>query len=197
VDAVERLIHEFEKMPSIGRKSAQRLAFYVLQLPPGEAQALAQAITDVKQKIRRCVVCGNATEGERCAICTDARRDPSVMAIVEQPADIMAFEKTGGFRGVYHVLHGVLSPLEGVGPDEIPSQEIADRIRNTGIREVILATNPTVEGEATAVFLTRLIHPLGVRVTRLARGIPVGTDLEFVDQATLTRALEGRTEVSG
>jgi recombination protein RecR len=197
VDAVERLIHEFEKMPSIGRKSAQRLAFYVLQLPPEEAHALSQAITDVKEKIRRCTVCGNATEAERCSICTDARRDAGIMAIVEQPADIMAFERTGGFRGVYHVLHGALSPLEGVGPDQIPSQAIVDRIRNTGIREVILATNPTVEGEATAVFLTRLIQPLGVRVTRLARGIPVGTDLEFVDQATLTRALEGRTEVAG
>lgn len=195
MDAVERLITEFEKMPSIGRKSAQRLAFYVLQLDPEEARLLARAITDVKEKVRRCSVCGNATEDDPCPICRDERRDPHLLAVVEQPADVMAFERTGSFRGRYHVLHGALSPVEGVGPDELPVQRLLERVRAGGPREVILATSPTVEGEATASFLTHFLQPLGVRVTRLARGVPVGTDLEFVDQATLARALEGRTEV--
>lgn len=195
MDAVERLIQEFEKMPSIGRKSAQRLAFYVLKIDRDEAGALARAITDVKERVRRCSVCGNATEADPCAICTDPRRDPAVLTIVEQPADVLAFERTGGFRGRYHVLHGALSPLEGVGPEELATDAIVKRLQGSPVREVILATNPTVEGEATAVLLSHLIQPLGIRVTRLARGIPVGTDLEFVDQATLSRALEGRTEV--
>lgn len=196
MDAVERLITEFEKMPSIGRKSAQRLAFYVLKLHTEEAKMLARAILDVKEKVKRCSVCGNATENDPCAICQDPRRDGQLLAVVEQPSDVMAFERTGSFRGRYHVLHGAFSPVEGVGPDELPVQRLLERVRGGEVREVILATSPTVEGEATASFLTHFIQPLGTRVTRLARGVPVGTDLEFVDQATLARALEGRTEVS-
>jgi len=195
VDAVERLIQEFAKMPSIGRKSAQRLAYYVLGLEPEEAGLLARAILDVKERVHRCTVCGNATETDPCAICTDPRRDAGLVAVVEQPSDVAALERTGGYRGHYHVLHGVLAPLEGVGPDELPTRELLARLEKSAVREVILATNPTVEGEATAVLLTRLIQPLRIRVTRLARGIPVGSDLEFVDQATLSRALEGRTKV--
>src|SRR5262245_58649234 len=182
-------------MPSIGRKSAQRLAFYVLKIDNEEAGALARAILDVKERVVRCSTCGNATELDPCAICRDPRRDPAILTIVEQPADVLAFERTGGYRGLYHVLHGALSPLEGVGPEELPTRDLLKRLEGSAVREVILATNPTVEGEATAVMLSNLIHPLGIKVTRLARGIPVGTDLEFVDQATLSRALEGRTEV--
>jgi recombination protein RecR len=195
VDAVERLVDEFQKMPSIGRKTAQRLAFYILKLSPEEAGALAQAVRDVKERIIRCSTCGNVTEVDPCSICTNEKRDPALICVVEQPSDILALERTGEFRGRYHVLHGVLSPLEGVGPDDLPLQQLADRLRGSPIKEVILATNPTVEGESTAVYLTHLIDPLGVKVTRLARGIPVGSDLEFVDQATLSRALSGRTEV--
>lgn len=190
--SLERLIEELQKLPGVGRKSAVRIALHLLRVPREEVDALAGTLADVKERVRLCDVCGNYTEEETCDICRDRRRDTSVICVVEQPSDIALFESTGTFRGLYHVLHGVLSPLEGVSPEGLRVDELAARIREGGVREVIVATNPTVEGDATAFYLSDALRNLPVEVTRIARGVPVGGEIEFADQVTLARALEGR-----
>ncbi|HTO93829.1 MAG TPA: recombination mediator RecR [Bacteroidota bacterium] len=190
-EALQQLIEEFSRLPGIGRKSAQRIALFVLKQPREEVVRIAKALVNVKDRIRYCSVCCNITEGDPCAICASAKRDRATICVVEEPNDVIALEKTNEFRGLYHVLGGSLSPLDGVGPDELKVKELLARI-GEGVTEVILAMNPNVEGEATTIYLTRLLKPLGVRVSRIARGLPVGGDLEFADEATLSRALEGR-----
>ncbi|MBI1885203.1 MAG: recombination protein RecR [Chloroflexi bacterium] len=194
---VARLIEEFHKLPGVGPKSAQRLTYYVLRAPAAEAQALAQALLDVKDKIVLCSVCQNVTDVDPCRICADGQRDRTTICVVEEPLDILALERTRSYRGLYHVLHGVISPMEGIGPDELKMKELLDRLRSNEVGEVIVATNPNLEGEATAMYLGKLLRALGLKVTRLARGLPVGADLEYADDITLARALEGRQEFSG
>lgn len=191
IPALERLIDEFRKMPSVGMKSAERMAFYILGLDVNEAKELASAITDAHEKIHQCNICRNLTEAEVCPICNNDKRDRSTICVVESPRDVIAFERTHEYRGLYHVLHGVISPMNGIGPDELTIKELLSRIDDT-VNEVIMATNPTVEGEATAMYLSKLLKPIGVKVTRLAYGVPVGADLEYADEVTLMRALEGR-----
>ncbi len=194
--AVTRLIEEFHRLPGIGPKTAQRLTFYLLRAPKDHALALADALTQLKDKIVTCAICQNIAEENPCAICRDDARDRSIICVVEEPLDVLAIERTREYRGVYHVLHGAISPVEGIGPEDLRVQELLTRIqRDPGIKEIVLATNPNLEGEATAMYLERLIKPLGIRLTRLARGLPVGGDLEYADEVTLTRALEGRREV--
>ena len=193
-DSLERLIEGFSQLPGIGRKSAQRLAMYILKLPKEEVVDLANTLVQVKNNIRYCSSCWNFTEEDPCKICTGTKRDRSTICVVEEPRDIIALEKTHEYNGLYHVLGGSLSPLDGIGPEDIKVKELLTRM-NGGTKEVILALNPNIEGEATTIYLTRLIKPLGVQLTRLARGIPVGSDLEFTDEATLARALEGRVAV--
>lgn len=195
VAPLSRLIEEFEKLPGIGHKTAQRLAYYVLRLPKNEAESFSSAILEAHEKIRHCSVCCNLSDQELCPICRDQTRDKSVICVVESPKDVMAFEKTHEFSGSYHVLHGAISPLGGVGPEQLCIKELLNRISTAKVDEVIMATNPTVEGEATAMYISRLLKPLGVRVTRLAYGIPVGGDLEYADEVTLARALEGRSDI--
>ncbi len=190
----ERLLNELEKMPGVGRKTAQRLAFHILRLPEPEAEALINAIRDVKSKIRSCSQCFSITEQDPCAICSDERRDGTQLCVVEQPSDVLALERTGEFRGRYHVLQGVISPLDNIGPDDLRLGELVARLRDGQVKEVIVGTNPDLEGEATALYISKLLKPLGIRVTRIARGLPVGGDLEYADQVTLARALEGRRE---
>jgi len=192
---VVRLIEEFHKLPGVGPKSAQRLTYYLLRAPEEEARALAQAILEMKEKITFCSVCQNVTDCDPCLICTTSARDPSLMCVVEEPLDILALERTRSYNGLYHVLHGVISPMDGVGPEDLKVEELLERLKGSPVQEVILATNPNLEGEATAMYLGRLLRPLGVRVTRLARGLPSGADLEYADDLTLTRALEGRQEM--
>ena len=192
---LELLIAELEKLPSIGTKSAQRLALHLLRVPKEDAMRLAEAIRDVREHVGFCSTCGNFSETDPCALCGDPRRDPRVLCVVEQPVDVLAFERTGQFKGRYHVLGGALSPLDGTHPEQLRIQPLLDRLRREPIREVILATNPNVAGEATALYLSRLLAPLGVRITRIARGVPMGSDLEYSDQVTLARALEGRRDV--
>lgn len=192
---LQKLIENFERLPGIGKKTAQRLAFYVLQQPAEYAKGFAQALSEAKEKIKYCKVCCNLTEHDTCTICGDEGRDRSVICVVEDAQDTIAFERTRKFKGLYHVLHGALSPLDGIGPDRLCMKELMARLSDEGVEEVILATNSTVEGETTASYLTRLIKPLGIKVTRLAYGIPVGGDLEYADDVTLSRALEGRTEI--
>lgn len=194
-DPIGRLVERLARLPGIGEKSATRLAFHILRAPEGQALELAQAIREVREKIRLCAVCHHLTEANPCAICADARRDPTLVCVVAQPTDLLAIERAGHFRGRYHVLHGVLSPLDGVGPDDLHIGDLLARVREVPDLEVILATSPNVEGEATAVYLARLLKPLGVRVTRIAAGIPIGGELEYVDSVTLARALDGRREV--
>ena len=194
VDSIEKLIEEFSKFPGIGKKTAQRMAFFVLKQRKEEAESLAQAVLDVKEKVRYCSVCFNITEDDPCSICKDEKRDRSIICVVEEANDVAALEKTNQFRGLYHVLGGVLSPLDGVGPEDLKVKELLARLRDGTVKEVIIATNPSTEGEATAVYLSRLIKPLGVKVTRIARGLPAGGDLEYADQTTLANALEGRVE---
>ena len=191
---VDRLIQELNRLPSIGPKSAQRLAFHLLRISPEEARQLAEAILSVKENTRLCSVCCNVTDADPCPICRNVQRDGNQVCIVEQPQDVLALEHTGIFHGRYHVLHGAISPSEGVGADNVRIKELMHRLENDSVREVILATNTNLEGETTAMYLTRLITPLGIRVTRLARGLPFGTELEYADDVTLTRALEGRQE---
>ena len=193
--ALERLTEEFAKLPGIGGKTAQRLAFHVLSLPDGEAEAFANAIVEAKKTVHTCPVCQNLTDGELCAICDDARRNHSVICVVAEPRDIIAMERAREYDGVYHVLHGVISPLNHVGPDDIRIRELLARVAKGDVREVIMATNPDTEGEATAMYLSRLLRPMEVKVTRLAYGIPVGSQLEYADEVTLLRALEGRREM--
>ncbi|MCH7484228.1 MAG: recombination protein RecR [Chloroflexi bacterium] len=192
-----RLIEEFYRLPGIGPKSAQRLAYYLLRMPVADARSLAEAIVEVKEKVRLCSTCQNVTEVDPCRICTDSGRDRSIMCVVEEPLDILALERTGSYHGLYHVLHGAISPMDGIGPDDLKVSELLDRLRAGETKEIILATNPNLEGEATSMYLSRLISPLGLRVTRLARGLPAGGDLEYADDVTLTRAIEGRQEMDG
>lgn len=194
--ALEALVEQFARLPGVGKKSAQRLAFYVLGLPDQEAVAFSQAILDAKKSIKMCPVCCNFTEGEGlCPICASPKRDEGVICVVADPKDAAAMERSREYRGRYHVLHGVISPMNHIGPDDLHIKELVNRVAQGGIREVIMATNPTTEGETTAMYLARLVKPFGVTVTRLAYGVPVGGQLEFADDATLTRALEGRQEI--
>ncbi|MFN8038592.1 MAG: recombination mediator RecR [Acidimicrobiales bacterium] len=192
---VQDLIDELGRLPGVGPKSAQRIAFHLLKLPKEDALRLARAITEVKDRVAFCQRCFNVCEGEECTICLDDRRDPTVVCVVEEPRDIVAVEKTGEFSGRYHVLQGAISPIEGVGPDQLRVKELLARLEPEGVVEVILCTNPNIEGEATAMYLSRLLQPLGLKVTRIASGLPVGGDLEYADELTLGRALEGRREV--
>jgi recombination protein RecR len=192
---IDDLIEALTKLPGIGRKTASRLAFYILRSNPSEAQRLARAILDVKEKIHLCSICFNLTDEDPCRICQDERRTREILCVVEGPNDLIAIENTGAFSGRYHVLHGTISPLEGVGPDDIKIRELMERIHRERVAEVILATNPTVEGGATALYLTDLIKPLGVKVTRIAYGIPMGGEIEYSDGMTLSKALEGRREI--
>ncbi|HXJ19289.1 MAG TPA: recombination mediator RecR [Polyangia bacterium] len=192
---IARLIQQLAKLPGVGEKTAARLAFHILRAAPEDAAALASAIAEVRQKIRFCSVCCDLTEADPCGICRDARRDAAVVCVVAQPQDVIAIERAGGFRGRYHVLHGLLSPLDGVGPDDLRVAELVRRCGGSEVREAILATSPSVEGEATAVYLSKLLRPLGVRTTRIATGVPIGGELEYADQATLARAIDGRREM--
>jgi len=192
---VQDLIDELGRLPGIGPKSAQRIAFHLLKLSKEDALRLARSISEVKDKVSFCRRCFNIAEGEECGICSDARRETTVLCVVEEPRDIVAVEKTGEFRGRYHVLQGAISPIEGVGPEQLRVRELLARIEPEAIEEIILCTNPNLEGEATAMYLGRLIKPLGIKVTRIASGMPVGGDLEYADELTLGRALEGRREV--
>lgn len=194
-EPIQRLVEAFHRLPGIGPKSAQRLAYHILRTSEQEAAALARAILDVKERIRLCSQCMNITEADPCAFCQDPRRDRSVVCVVEQPLDVLAIERSGGYRGLYHVLHGVLNPMDGIGPEHIHVRELVLRLHGGEIQEVIMATNPSLEGEATAMYIQRLIGPAGVKVTRLARGLPSGADLEYTDDVTLARALEGRQEL--
>ncbi|MEK7263440.1 MAG: recombination mediator RecR [Bacteroidota bacterium] len=189
--SLEHLIDQLALLPSIGRKTAQRLALHILKTPKDEVQILAQALEDVKEKIRSCSVCWNFTENDPCDICKDTRRDTSMICVVEEPRDVLAFEKSNAFRGLYHVLGGIISPLDNIGPNDIKIKELLARM-NGHTKEIILALNPTIEGEATILYLTKLTKPLGITISRIARGIPVGGELEFVDEATLASALKGR-----
>lgn len=195
VAPLARLIEQFERMPGIGKKSAQRIAFHVLGMSEKEAKTFAQCIIDAKEKIHRCSVCGDLTDSELCPICDNITRDKSLICVVENPADVLAFERTREYKGVYHVLHGVISPINGIGPEELNVKSLVSRVASGEIKEVIMATDPTVEGEATAMYLSKLIKPFGVTVSRLAYGVPVGGDLEYADEYTLARALEGRNEI--
>ena len=192
---VQDLIDELGRLPGVGPKSAQRIAFYLLKSSKEDALRLSRAITEVKDRISFCRRCYNVAEGELCLLCSDARRDPSVVCVVEEPRDIVAVEKTGEYTGVYHVLQGAISPIEGIGPEQLRIKELLGRIESESVTEVILCTNPNLEGEATAMYLARLLTPLGVKVTRIASGLPVGGDLEYADELTLGRALEGRRQV--
>lgn len=191
---LSRLIEQFERLPGIGRKTAQRLAFFVLNGSDEQAKAFAQAILDAKGQMHTCRICRNLTDGDVCSICGNSSRDHTTICVVEDPRDVVAFERTRDYSGVYHVLHGVISPMDGIGPEQLHIKELLKRVSD-GAKEVILATNPDVEGEATALYISRLIKPLGVRTTRIAYGIPVGGELEYADEITLSRALEGRSEI--
>ncbi len=193
-DAIGRLVQEFGKLPGIGPKSAQRIVFHLLRSGEENARALAEALVSLKQRVNLCSICCNVTESDPCPICRNGQRDASQICIVEQPQDILALEHTGAYKGLYHVLHGAISPTEGVGADNIRIKELLARFQDGAVREVILATNTNMEGEQTAMYLSRVITPLGIKVTRLARGLPFGTELEYADDVTLTRALEGRQE---
>jgi recombination protein RecR len=193
-DAIGRLVQEFSKLPGIGPKSAQRITFHLLRSPEEKARDLAEALISLKQRVNLCSVCCNVTESDPCSICRNPQRDTSQVCIVEQPQDILALEHTGAYRGLYHVLHGAISPTEGIGADNIRIKELLARFQENTVQEVILATNTNLEGEQTAMYLSRVIAPLGIKVTRLARGLPFGTELEYADDMTLTRALEGRQE---
>lgn len=189
---IDKLVHELSKLPGIGERTATRLALFILRQPPSYANDLSHAIIDMKEKARLCSVCMNLTESDPCPSCRDTRRDRDVICVVEDPSDMLAVERAGSFRGAYHILHGALSPLDGIGPDDIKITELIRRLEDGLVREVIIATNPNVEGEATALYLARLIKPTGIKLTRLASGIPVGGDLEYIDASTLSRAFEDR-----
>lgn len=193
--SLENLVDKFASLPGIGKKSAQRLAFHVLSLPQGEAESFAAAILEAKSSVHSCPVCQNLTDGELCSVCGDGRRDKGLICVVAEPRDVLSFERSREYRGVYHVLHGVISPMNHVGPDDLKISELVGRVAEGQAQEVIMATNPDTEGDTTAMYISRLIKPFNVKVTRLAYGIPVGANLEFADEATLTRALEGRREM--
>jgi len=193
--SLENLIDKFAALPGVGKKSAQRLAFYVLSLPDGESERFAQAILDAKKSVHCCPVCQNLTDGEKCAVCADEKRDKGVICVVAEPRDVLSFERGREYKGVYHVLHGVMSPMNHIGPDDLKISELVERVSMGGVEEVIMATNPDTEGDTTAMYVSRLLKPFGVKVSRLAYGIPVGSNLEYADEATLSRALEGRREI--
>ncbi|MBE6795740.1 MAG: recombination protein RecR [Ruminococcaceae bacterium] len=195
VAALEKLIEQFRKMPSIGRKTAQRMAFHVLDLTDEEAKEFAEAIIDAHTKIHRCALCHNLTENELCPVCDSVNRDHSTVCVVEEPRDVLAIERMREFSGVYHVLHGVISPMNGIGPENLTVKSLVERAAKGDIKEIIMATNPTIEGDTTAMYISKLIKPFGVKVTRLAYGIPVGADIEYADDVTLMRALAGRSEL--
>ncbi len=192
---VAKLVEEFQKLPGIGHKSAQRLAFHVINMPMEKVQKLSESILEAKQKTRYCSVCSNLTDIDPCPLCSGTSRDKTAICVVQGPRDVVAMERTREFKGLYHVLHGAISPMQGIGPDEIRIKELITRLGNGEVKEVILATNPNVEGEATAMYISKLIKPLGVKATRIAHGIPVGGDLEYADEVTLAKALEGRREI--
>ncbi len=194
-EPIEKLINAFRQLPGVGPKTAQRLAFFVLKMPKEDVARMSRALVEAKEKIGSCKTCGNLTENPRCRICTDSRRDSSILCVVQEPRDVLALERTIDYRGLYHVLMGALSPMEGIGPDELRIRELLDRLREGGVKEVIMATNPNVEGEATALYVAGLVKDMGIKVTRLARGLPVGGDLEYADELTLSKALEGRREI--
>jgi len=190
-----RLIQEFHKLPGIGPKSAQRLAYYLIRMPLEEAQSLAESIIAVKERVIFCNICQNITENNPCYLCSHDSRDRSRICVVEEPLDVLSLERTQAYKGLYHVLHGVISPASGIGPEDLKIRELLERLKGDGIEEIILATNPSLEGESTAMYIHRLLSPLVSRITRLARGLPVGSDLEYADEVTLSRALEGRQEI--
>ena len=194
-EPMARLIDEFKRLPGIGQKSAQRMAFHVLRGTREDAEGLAQALLDVKDRMRLCAVCHNISDSENCSICSDSSRNQKVLCVVEEARNIIVIEKTRQFQGLYHVLHGSLSPLRGIGPEQLKVKSLLERLQGSTIEEVIIATNPTVEGEATAVYLSRLLRPLGIRVTRIGMGIPVGSDLDYVDEVTMLKSMEGRKEI--
>ena len=195
VAPLEELVDQFARLPGIGKKTAQRLSFFVLGLPEGEAEKFADAIVEAHKKIHSCKICQNLTDGEICSVCASGTRDRETICVVEDPRDVMAFERTGDYNGLYHVLHGVISPMDGVGPDGIRIKELLARLNNDEVKEGIMATNPTVEGEATAMYISKLLKPLGIKISRLAYGIPVGGDLQYADEVTLSRALKGRNQI--
>ena len=190
-----RLINEMSKLPGIGSKTAQRLSFYILSLEDKEAEQLANAILTAKKEMRYCSVCGNLTDNDPCAICSDANRNPDTICVVESPKDVMAMERIREYNGLYHVLHGVISPMEGIGPEDINLMSLIKRLQQNDVKELIIATNPNIEGEATAMYIARLVKPSGIKVSRIAHGIPVGGDLEYADEVTLLKAMEGRREL--
>lgn len=192
---IARLIDQLTRLPGVGPKTAQRLAFHLLSLDPAEVDQLASSMVEARARVKRCPTCGDLTDQDVCPVCRDESRDRRVICVVEEPRDVAALERTRQFNGVYHVLHGAIAPLDGVGPEQIRVKELLDRVQGSSVEEVVLATNPDVEGDATALFLAGLLTPLGVRVTRLARGLPVGGDLEYADEVTLGKALEGRREI--
>lgn len=192
---IANLIEQLSKLPGIGKKTAQRLAFYILEMDNVEAEKLAYSIKEAKEKIHYCKVCCNLTDEEICSICSDSKRDRSIICVVEGAKDVVAMEKTREYKGLYHVLHGVISPMENVGPNDIRIKELLDRLKDGNVEEVIIATNPTVEGEATALYIAKLLKPLGIKTTRIAYGIPVGGDLEYYDEVTLSKAMENRREL--
>ena len=194
-ESLFKLIEELRKLPGVGRKTAERLAFYILKSQRHEADALVKAILELKEKVRLCSVCSSITEVDPCNICSDMNREKNMLCVVEEPHDVFAIEKTREFKGSYHVLMGVLSPLDGVGPSDLKIEELLNRVRENGISEVILATNPNLEGEATAMYIAKVLKPFGMKVTRIARGLPVGGDLEYADEVTLTKSIEGRQEM--
>ena len=192
---ISRLIEEFSKLPGVGRKTAQRLAFHVINMNMNDVEALSKAIVEAKKEIKYCSICYNITDKDPCSMCSNKNRDSGIICVVEDPRDVAAMEKTKEFHGQYHVLNGVISPMDGIGPDMIRVKELIQRLGNQDVREVIMATNPTIEGEATAMYIARLLKPMGIKVTRIAHGLPVGGDLEYADEVTITKALEGRREI--
>jgi len=195
IEPIARLINELSRLPGIGTKTAQRLAYHIINMPEEQVKELAESIFDVKRKIHYCSICGNITDQDPCGVCSNSRRDPAILCVVKDPRDVIAMERTRDFNGQYHVLHGTISPMEGIGPDDIRIKELLERVKDGKVKEVIMATNPDIEGEATAVYVARLLKPLGVKVSRIAHGIPVGGDLEYADEVTLSKAIEGRREM--
>ncbi len=194
-EPIDRLINEFSKLPGVGRKTAQRLAFHVINMNASDVEGLAKALIDIKKKIKYCNICCNISDTEVCSICSNKHRDSSIICVVEDPRDVAAMERTKDFNGLYHVLNGVISPMDGVGPEMLTIKELLSRLGNGEVKEIIMATNPTIEGEATAMYISRLVKPIGIKVTRIAHGLPVGGDLEYADDVTISKALEGRREI--